>query len=550
MRKVLSFFALILATLGGMYLVRVIGIEFNAQQIASIGIFSMFIYGTLLFGEFRLAFAFGGVAMLMACNLLTVERFTQSASLDVLVFLIGTFLVIGFLEESQFFEHVISGMVGAIGPRPQRLLLSLMVMASISSALVGEVTAILFMAGAMLHLTSRYKLNPAPFIIMLVFASNVGSAMSSVGNPIGVLISLKTGLSFMDFLKWSAPVALVVDVVTFAICRWWFADAFRAFADAVNAEFARRQPVRRAAMVSVGAGGEGDSSDLPDTETSGGNGGEGGENPMSETYFSPGPSNTLDGMDVQKTFRLCWAILIGLVVLLVTHGLTERWLGRMFGAVREVLPDGTIVYGLKEGTMMVAAALIMGCIVLLIRRDKAREMVERRIDWWTLAFFMMLFASVGTLEDTHVTQKIAQRLTSAGASQMMTIQIVGWATGWLSAFLDNVLAVATFMPVVHDIRVSAGTPYPSTIYWFMLFGGTFMGNMTIIGSTANIVAVGMLEKRGHGTIRFGYWMKIGFLVSIASMLVATGMMVAMDQMIPGGIPKLHPPGIEQIHSPH
>jgi Na+/H+ antiporter NhaD/arsenite permease-like protein len=549
MRKVLSFFALILATLAGMYLARFIGIEFNAQQIASIGIFSMFIYGTLLFGEFRLAFAFGGIALLMACNLLTVERFTQSASLDVLVFLIGTFLVIGFLEESQFFEHVISGLVGAIGPRPQRLLLSLMIMSSISSALVGEVTAILFMAGAMLHLTSRYKLNPAPFIIMLVFASNVGSAMSSVGNPIGVLIALKTGLSFMDFLKWSAPVALVVDVVTFAICRWWFADSFRAFADAVNAEFARRQPVRRAAMAAVGAGGEsgasGETSDLAEADN-GGDGG-GGDNPMSDTYFSPGPSNMLDGLDVQKTFRLCWVVLIGLVLLLVTHGLTERWLGRMFGAVREVLPNGQIVYGLKEGTMMVAAALIMGCIVLLIRRDKAREMVERRIDWWTLSFFMMLFASVGTLEDTHVTQKIALRLTGAGTSQMMTIQIVGWATGWLSAFLDNVLAVATFMPVVHDIRVSAGTPYPSTIYWFMLFGGTFMGNMTIIGSTANIVAVGMLEKRGHGTIRFGYWMKIGFIVSIASMIVATAMMMAMDKMIPGGVPRLHPPGIEQIH---
>ena len=55
----------------------------------------------------------------------------------------------------------------------------------------------------------------------------------------------------------------------------------------------------------------------------------------------------------------------------------------------------------------------------------------------------------------------------------------------------------------------------------MLFGGTFMGNMTTIGSTANIIATGILEKRGHGTVGFIYWMKIGLIVSIASMLVAT-----------------------------
>src|SRR6476659_6107635 len=234
MRNAIKFFGLLGGTILMLLVLRWTGLMvFSARQITSIGIFLMFIYGTLLFGEFRLAFAFGGIALLMVCNLLTVERFTQSASLDVLTFLIGTFLVIGFLEESQFFEHVVSGIVGAIGPRPQRLLLALMVMASVSSALVGEVTAVLFMAGAMLHLTTRYKLSPVPFIIMLVFACNIGSAMSSIGNPIGVLIALKTGLGFVDFLKWSAPVALVVNVVTYFICRWWYADAFAGFAEAV-----------------------------------------------------------------------------------------------------------------------------------------------------------------------------------------------------------------------------------------------------------------------------------------------------------------------------
>ena len=82
----------------------------------------------------------------------------------------------------------------------------------------------------------------------------------------------------------------------------------------------------------------------------------------------------------------------------------------------------------------------------------------------------------------------------------------------------------------------------------MLFGGTFMGNMTIIGSTANIVAVGLLEKRGHGTIRFGYWMKVGFVVSIVSMLVATAMLLLMTHAMPKGMtmPSLPPPTTEGV----
>jgi Na+/H+ antiporter NhaD/arsenite permease-like protein len=379
-------------------------------------------------------------------------------------------------------------------------------------------------------------LHPAPFIIMLVFACNNGSAMSSVGNPIGVLIALKTGLSFVDFLKWAAPTALVVDVATYAICRWWFAESFAQFGDAMlrdlearrrrhGAAAATRRQVAESAPAAVVAAG-GDRIAVAVESTTGP--GDGAGSPLGNDYFGADDVETADGLDARKTYRLCWGLLGLLVALLATHGLTERLLG------------------LHEGTMMVAASLVMGSVVLFIRREKARELVERRVDWWTLAFFMMLFASVGTLEDTRVTGVIADQMKGIGGGQLATVQVIGWATGWLSAFLDNVLAVATFMPIVHDIRAAAAPGrYTSAVYWFMLFGGTFMGNMTIIGSTANIVAVGLLEKRGHGTIRFGYWMKIGFLVSIASMLVATAVLLAMSHL-PGGMrmPDLPPPQVE------
>lgn len=498
MNKVIKFFGLILLTF---VLLWTTGM-FDARQLASIAIFSTFIYGTLLFGEFRLAFAFGGIALLLAMGLLDVPGFSESANLKVIIFLVGMFLVIGFLEENQFFEHIVSMIVSQVGPRPQTLLLVLMLMATISAALVDEVTSILFMTGTMLHLTSKYKLNPIPFVIMLVFATNIGSAMSAIGNPIGVMIALNAPFSFTDFIRWSAPIAIVVNIVTYFICRWWYADSFQAFADAVT-----RVEVERAI-----------------------------EPALDDQYFSEGPSNKIGDLDVERSTLICWLVFGATMLLLITHSASERLLGRLFSVVRETTPDGMMIYGLKEGTMMIGSALLMGSIVLLIRRDRARELVERRVDWWTLSFFMMLFASVGTLEHTGVTSVIAKKLiASTGENQFALISIVGWATGWLSAFLDNVLAVATFMPVVHDVRVhwAAQHPqspgYPEAIYWLMLFGGTFMGNMTVIGSTANIIAIGMLEKRGHGTVKFGYWFKIGFIVSIASMLVATVLLGVQTQ---------------------
>src|SRR4051812_19803377 len=227
----------------------------------------MFIFGTLLFGDFRLAFAFGGIALLMGLNLLSVEGFTQSASLNVIIFLVGMFLVIGFLEENQFFEGIVAAIVKWVGPRPKLLLLVLMLMATVAAALVDEVTSILFMTGTMLSLTGRYRLNPVPFVIMLVFATNIGSSASSIGNPIGVMIALKAGFSFIEFLRWSAPIAVAVNIVTFAICRWWFAAEIRAFEEAVAHEQATKRAratavthapaVREPALAGVAAGGGG-----------------------------------------------------------------------------------------------------------------------------------------------------------------------------------------------------------------------------------------------------------------------------------------------------
>ena len=55
------------------------------------------------------------------------------------------------------------------------------------------------------------------------------------------------------------------------------------------------------------------------------------------------------------------------------------------------------------------------------------------------------------------------------------------------------------------------------LWWVLLFGACFGGNMTIIGSTANLIAIGSLEKAGRGTIPFGQWFKVGFFVGIITL---------------------------------
>jgi Na+/H+ antiporter NhaD/arsenite permease-like protein len=58
------------------------------------------------------------------------------------------------------------------------------------------------------------------------------------------------------------------------------------------------------------------------------------------------------------------------------------------------------------------------------------------------------------------------------------------------------------------------------LWWALLFGACFGGNITMIGSTANIVALGMLEKRYRTRIVFMEWFKVGLLAGLLACLVA------------------------------
>ena len=178
------------------------------------------------------------------------------------------------------------------------------------------------------------------------------------------------------------------------------------------------------------------------------------------------------------------------------------------------------ILGLQKNALLIGTAFAAAGISLLLERDRARELVEKSVDWWTLSFFMMLFASVGTLKYVGTTERVAKSLIQwVGGNPKILFVALTWMIGILTGFMDNVLAVATFIPIIQDI-IKTGidvTPY----WWGILFGGTLFGNLTMIGSTANIVAIGIIERQKIGHITFGQWIKPGAIVSVPALAIAT-----------------------------
>ena len=213
--------------------------------------------------------------------------------------------------------------------------------------------------------------------------------------------------------------------------------------------------------------------------------------------------------------QVCWALFGATVVCLVMHHPIEHLLH------------------LEKNTLLIGTALFFASIAIVMKAGEARDFFMRRVDWWTLTFFMALFASVGTLKYVGVTERIAEMMiaTSQSGGHTMLLNIFTAAICLLTGFMDNVLAVATFIPILSDIEKAGVYIFP--FWWAMLFGGTMYGNLTVIGSTANIVAMGMLEKESNEHITFMRWLKPGFVVATLTIVVAMAILYMQFPLMPG-----------------
>ena len=443
----------------------------NPEQIASVTIFASLIVGTLLFWRFRLAFALVGIATMLGLGLLNTQTMIEFAGFDMILFLVGMMIVVGFLEEKKFFEHLLGKIMRGVGNNPIKLVVVLMLMSALFAALVDEVTSILFMTATVLHLTGKLRISAIPLVIMTVFATNIGSSATVVGNPVGVLIAMRAELTFMEFLRWATPISIAGLGVAIPLCLLYFRKYIREMGDALRSE-------------------------------------------KSEEIFIENNSVASTEITTQKeSFKIPWIIFVGTIAALVAHSPLE------------------VALGLEKNVLLPGVAFAAAGIVLFLNHNKAREMVEKRVDWWTLAFFIFLFASVGTMKMLGVTTVLAEGMYEiSGNDETSLFFIFVPITSILSALMDNVLAVATFIPVVHEFGDMGVNNYP--FWWGMLFSGTFFGNLTLIGSTANIVAIGMLERRKRGNISLKDWIKPGAVISIPTMILATILVYLQIPMMP------------------
>ncbi len=164
----------------------------------------------------------GGIIMLLLGFLSQETAIKDDIDFNTLGLLIGMMILVAITRRTGIFEAVAIWSAGVTKGRPLHLLVLLSTITAFSSALLDNVTAVLLIVPVTISLTDKLQIDPMPFLISEIIASNIGGTATLIGDPPNIMIGSATGFSFNAFVYNLAPISMLVLILTIALLVFFY----------------------------------------------------------------------------------------------------------------------------------------------------------------------------------------------------------------------------------------------------------------------------------------------------------------------------------------
>ncbi len=144
----------------------------------------------------------------------------QGVDWNTIFLLIGMMVIVNITRKTGLFEWIAVRTAKMGRGQPVLILIGMACSTAVLSALVDNVTTVLLVIPTAIVIYEALELDPVPYLIFLVFASNIGGSATLIGHPANIIIGSATGLSFMDFVSVNLPIVLVLFALLCALA--WF----------------------------------------------------------------------------------------------------------------------------------------------------------------------------------------------------------------------------------------------------------------------------------------------------------------------------------------
>ena len=165
----------------------------------------------------RAIIALLGAALMIISGILTQKTALAGVDFNTLALLIGMMIIVAICEKSGMFQYVAIWSAKKVNANPRGLLVALAFVTAVFSGFLDNVTTVLLIAPVTFQITRKLKVNPYPYLVLEIFASNIGGTATLIGDPPNILIGSALNLTFMDFVTVLSPIVLITMLVLVGI---------------------------------------------------------------------------------------------------------------------------------------------------------------------------------------------------------------------------------------------------------------------------------------------------------------------------------------------
>ena len=161
----------------------------------------------------RAVVALLGASVMIFAGILTQKTAIEGIDFNTISLLIGMMVIVNITEKSGLFQFVAIWGAKKVKAHPLGIMVVLTFVTAVFSAFLDNVTTVLLIVPVTFQITRKLEINPFPFLILEIFASNIGGTATLIGDPPNILIGSALKLSFLDFACNLTPAVIIVLLV-------------------------------------------------------------------------------------------------------------------------------------------------------------------------------------------------------------------------------------------------------------------------------------------------------------------------------------------------
>ena len=158
------------------------------------------------------AAALAGAMALVVTGVMSAHKALSYIDFNTIGLLVGMMVLVAIIRQSGLFEYVAIKAAKMVHGDPWKIMIAFILLTAVLSGILDNVTTVLLVGPMTIAIAKMLEINPVPFLMTQILASNVGGTATLIGDPPNIMIGSAANLSFVDFLK-NTGIAVVLVIV-------------------------------------------------------------------------------------------------------------------------------------------------------------------------------------------------------------------------------------------------------------------------------------------------------------------------------------------------